>query len=256
MSLQVSGRSRGGARPPPPLFFDQTLARRAEKNFLDRPIPLISGSGWPGPPLSAGLDARMQVHYNDQVTFLSPLLPRSPRLSVVSTSPLTSFPHRFNSSNWFCFSTQFQLNTSYSVLSNKDSRISGVQSWCLGNVPEHGTLGTLTWSHSFFHIPTLRIRTGCQCPRLTWPWPSSRELMVTGSTSFLSLRDKVLFCILCYTPFPMTSDRAKLSKYVRNDIRYPRSEQCHFGPVAQHSLVLGYQVWTSPYSLNLIINRI
>ena len=190
------GEGPGG--PAPPLFFDQTLARRAEKNFLDRPIPLISGSGWPGPPLFAGLDARMQVHYNDQVTFLSPLLPRSPRSSVVSTSPLTSFPHRFNSSNRFCFSTQFQLNTSYSVLSNKDSRISGVQSWCLGNVPEHGTLGTLTWSLSFFHIPTLRIRTGCQCPRLTWSWPSSRELMVTGSTSFLSLREQstVLYPLL------------------------------------------------------------
>ena len=116
-SVADPGEGPGG--PAPPLFFDQTLARRAQKNFLDRPIPLISGSGWPGPPLSEGLDARMQVHYNDQVTFLSPLLPRSPRSSVVSTSPLTSFPHRFNSSNWFCFSTQFQLNTSYSVLSNK-----------------------------------------------------------------------------------------------------------------------------------------
>ena len=188
----------------------------------------------------------MRVHYNDQVTFLSPLLPRSPRASVVSTSPLTSFPLRFNSPNWFClrvmpFSTAFpigiKLNTSQDVLSNKDSRISGVQSWCSGTVPENGTLGTLTWSHSFFHIPTLRIRAGCQCPRRTWSWPSSRELVVTGSTSFLSLRDKVLFCILCYTPFPMTSDRAKLSKYVHNDIGYPRCEQCHFGPVAQYSTV-------------------
>ena len=103
----------------------------------------------------------------------------------------------------------------------------------------------------FVHTPTLRIRAGCQCPRCTRSWPSSRELMGTGSTSFLSLRDNVLFCILRYTPFPMTSDRAKLSKYVHSDIGYPRCEQCHFGPVAQHSLVLGTKFeqplihWTS-----------
>ena len=30
------------------------------------------------------------------------MLPRSPRASFLSTSPLTSFPLRFNSSNWFC----------------------------------------------------------------------------------------------------------------------------------------------------------
>ena len=66
--------------------------------------------------------------------------------------------------------------------------------------------------------------------------------MGTGSTSFLSLRDNVLFCILCYTPFPIMSDRAKLSKYVHNDIGYPRSEQCHFGPVAQHSLGRGSKI--------------
>ena len=203
----------------------------------------------------------MQVHYNDQVTFLSLLLSRSPRASVVSTSPLTSFPLRFNSSNWFFlrvmpFSTAvpigLKLNTNWNVLSNKDSRIRGVQSWCSGTVPEHGTLGAPTWSRSFFfHLPTLRIRAGCQCPRRTWSWPSSRELMGTGSTSFLSLQDKVLFCVLCYTPFSFSNDVwqgeteqiwAKRSKYVHNDIRYPRSEQCHFGPVAQHSLVLGYQV--------------
>ena len=80
MSLQVSGKSREGAReahPPPPSLLDQSVARRAEKKFLlDRPIPLISGSGWPGPPspppppLSEDLDPPMQVHYNDQVTFL------------------------------------------------------------------------------------------------------------------------------------------------------------------------------------------
>ena len=37
-----------GSAPPPPLFLDQTEARRAEKKFL--------GTGWPGPPLSQGLD--------------------------------------------------------------------------------------------------------------------------------------------------------------------------------------------------------
>ena len=90
-----------GPGRPPPYVWTKLWPERPSKIFLDRPIPLISGSGWLGPPLSEGLDPRMQVHYNDQVTFLSPLLPRSPRASVVSTSPLTSFPHRFNSSNLF-----------------------------------------------------------------------------------------------------------------------------------------------------------
>ena len=64
---QIQGRGPGS---PPSLLLDQTVARRAEKNFiLDRPIPLISGSGWPGPLLSEGLDPPMQVHYNGQVTF-------------------------------------------------------------------------------------------------------------------------------------------------------------------------------------------
>ena len=53
----LSGGSRGGARGVrPPLFLDQTEARRAENNVGDRPPPpfhfLISGSGWPGSPLS------------------------------------------------------------------------------------------------------------------------------------------------------------------------------------------------------------
>ena len=48
---QASGGSRGGARPPSPLFLDQTEARRAEKIYCDRPPPpLISGSGWSPPP--------------------------------------------------------------------------------------------------------------------------------------------------------------------------------------------------------------
>ena len=47
---------------PPPLFLDETEARRAEKFFVRLP-PLVSGSGWPPPPdplsphpLSEGLD--------------------------------------------------------------------------------------------------------------------------------------------------------------------------------------------------------
>ena len=65
----------------------------------DRAPPLSEGLDDRPPPLSEGLDPPMQVHYNDQVTFLSPLLLRSPRAAVVSTSSLTSFPLRFNSSN-------------------------------------------------------------------------------------------------------------------------------------------------------------
>ena len=50
-----SGGSRGGARGTrAPLFLDQTEGRRAEKFF--KTVPLISESGWPGPPLSEGLD--------------------------------------------------------------------------------------------------------------------------------------------------------------------------------------------------------
>ena len=73
--------------------------------------------------------------------------------------------------------------------------------------------------------------------------------MGTGSTSFLSLQDNVLFCI----PLPHSFSNdvwqgeteqiwAKLSKYVHSDIGYPRSEECHFEPVAQHSLVLGSKI--------------
>ena len=47
----VSGGSRGGARGArPPLFLDQTEARRTEKNVFDPP-PLISWAGYPPPPL-------------------------------------------------------------------------------------------------------------------------------------------------------------------------------------------------------------
>ena len=45
----VSGGSRGGARGArPPLFLDQTEARRTEKNVFDP--PLISWAGYPPPP--------------------------------------------------------------------------------------------------------------------------------------------------------------------------------------------------------------
>ena len=43
----ISGRSRGGA---------PAEAQRAEKNFFKTRRPLISGTGWPGPPLSEDLD--------------------------------------------------------------------------------------------------------------------------------------------------------------------------------------------------------
>ena len=57
-SFLPSGGSRGGARGDrPPLILDQTEAQRAEKKFGDRPPShLISGSGWPGPLLSQGMD--------------------------------------------------------------------------------------------------------------------------------------------------------------------------------------------------------
>ena len=101
-SVVDPGKGPGG---PAPLTFGLNCGPKGrEKIFLNRPIPLISGSGWtPPPPLSEGLDPRANaVHYNVQVTFLSLCLPRSPRASVLSTSPLTSFPQRFNPSNWFC----------------------------------------------------------------------------------------------------------------------------------------------------------
>ena len=54
-----SGGSRGGARggPAPPLFLDQTEARRAEKFFWQTgPPSLCQGLDYWAPPLSEGLD--------------------------------------------------------------------------------------------------------------------------------------------------------------------------------------------------------
>ena len=61
-----------GPRGPTPLTFGPICGLKGREKFffLDRPIPLISGSGWPGPPLSEDLDPPIQVHYNNQVTFL------------------------------------------------------------------------------------------------------------------------------------------------------------------------------------------
>ena len=45
-----SGGSRGGVGGPPPLFSEQSEARRAEKCFFsDRVFPIISRSGWTPP---------------------------------------------------------------------------------------------------------------------------------------------------------------------------------------------------------------
>ena len=112
--------------------------------------------------------------------------------------------------------TALMLNTTSNVLSNKDGRIRRHSELAFGHCAWARYSRDSNVITVFVHIPTLRIRAGCQCPPCTRSWPGSPELMGTGSTSFLSLRDNVLFCILCYTPFPMTSDRAKLSKYVHN----------------------------------------
>ena len=64
-NIQHSGGSRGGARGgPPPLFLDQTEARRAEKHFFGRPPPPppLSKDLDDRPPLSQGLDSAIQHH--------------------------------------------------------------------------------------------------------------------------------------------------------------------------------------------------
>ena len=60
----VSGGSRGGARGArPPLFLDQTEARRTEKKFFEPP-PHISWSGYPPPPpLFEGLDPPLVIRH-------------------------------------------------------------------------------------------------------------------------------------------------------------------------------------------------
>ena len=168
MSLQVRVRSRGEAQGVRPLIFGPNCGPKCrKKTFSDRPIPLILRSG----SANAGT---LQRPSNFPITIVPSVASGVSRLNQPTYIILAL---RFNSSNWFClrvmpFSSavaiRLKLNTSFNVLSNKDSRISGVKRWCSGTVPEHRTLSTLTWSHPFFHIPTLRIRAGCQCPRRTY----------------------------------------------------------------------------------------
>ena len=59
----ISGRSRGGTRGVrPPLFFDQTEAQRAEKNFYKtRPPPYLRIWMTAPLPLSEGLDPPLLI---------------------------------------------------------------------------------------------------------------------------------------------------------------------------------------------------
>ena len=197
------------------------------------------------------------------------MLPRSPQASVLSTGPLTSFPYVLapqTDSVWEWCPSLHIPHSCWILLKTycriKIAELGGVQSWCSGTAWARHPRGSNVIT-VFVHIPTLRIWAGCQCPRCTRSWPSSREVMVTGSTSFLSLRDKVLFCILCYTPFPMTSDRAKLSKYGRNGANMNETEQIctqwyrvpkvwtmPFWASSSAQSSSRCQVWTAPYSLN------
>ena len=54
---RIQGRGQG-----PPLFIDQDEAQRAKKNLFETRPPLISGSGWPPPVLSEGLDLPLVYH--------------------------------------------------------------------------------------------------------------------------------------------------------------------------------------------------
>ena len=47
----------------------------------------------------------------------------------------------------------------------------------------------------FFHIPTLRIRAGCQCSRRTWSWPCSRELKWSPGPH-LFFRSETKYCFV------------------------------------------------------------
>ena len=62
--LKCSGGSRGGALSPPPLFLDQTEARKASPLMVDPhpPLPL---------PLSQGLDPAQQCTYYRKVLLSS-----------------------------------------------------------------------------------------------------------------------------------------------------------------------------------------
>ena len=61
MSVADPEEGPGGVRPP--LFLDQTEARRAEKNLLDTAPPFSLGlDDQPPPPLSEGLDPLLYVH--------------------------------------------------------------------------------------------------------------------------------------------------------------------------------------------------
>ena len=77
---QIQGRGP----PPPPLIFRRNWG--AEK-FCVRPPPLISGSWWPGPPLSEGLDLPLRI----QATTLDRLLRTSYMWWMSQTEEKTSF---------------------------------------------------------------------------------------------------------------------------------------------------------------------
>ena len=92
LTLQVpvvtSGGSRGGAGGfLPPLFLDQTEARRAEKNFWET-TPLISGSGWPPPPpppLSEALGPPLVSNINLLLTISIPYQEKVMRINKMIT---------------------------------------------------------------------------------------------------------------------------------------------------------------------------
>ena len=143
------------------------------------------------------------------------------------------------------------------------AKLGGVQSWCSGTVPEHGSLGAVTWLRSLFIYPTLRIRAGCQCPRRTRSWPSYRELTGTGSR-FFSVAPRQ--CTVLYPSATLLfqwcltgrnwANMGETEQICTQWYRVPKVWTMPFwaGSLAQSSS--RYRVWTSPYSLNLIINRI
>ena len=57
-------KGRGPGSSPPPLFLDQTEARRAEKKIFETGLPLYLGvwkTAPPPPPLSEGLDPPLHI---------------------------------------------------------------------------------------------------------------------------------------------------------------------------------------------------